>query len=47
MSKYSYLLNILKDKILFISERYNYNDNKILLLKKLTFILSTSLKTNI
>ena len=47
MNKYSYLLNILINKILFILERYNYNNNKLLALKKLFFISSTISKANI
>ena len=46
MNKYSYLLNILINKILFILERCNYNNNKLLALKKLSFILSTISRTN-
>ena len=46
MNKHSYLLNILINKILFILERYNYNNNKLLALKKLSFILSTISRAN-
>ena len=31
----------LKNKILFIFKRYKYNDNKILILKNLSFLLIT------
>ena len=33
---------MLKDKILFVFKRYNYDDNKILLLKDLSFLPITS-----
>ena len=46
MNKHSYLLNILINKILFILERCNYNDNNSLSLKDLVFVLSTISKTN-
>ena len=41
MSKYEAILNMRKDKILVISERYKYNNNKILALKNLIFLLIT------
>ena len=40
MNKHSYLLNIIVNKILFVSRRYNYNNNNTLFSKKLIFILS-------
>ena len=46
MNKHSYLLNMLINKILFILERYNYNDNNSLSLKDLVFVPSTVSKTN-
>ena len=47
MNKHSYLLNILINKILFISKRCNYNNNDLLSLKDLVFISLTISKTNI
>ena len=38
MNKYNIILNILKNINFFVSKRYNYNDNKIFLLKELIFI---------
>ena len=35
------ILDMFKDKILFFSERYNYNDNKILTSKDLSFLSIT------
>ena len=39
MNKHNYLLDIIIDKILFISERCYYNNNNTSSSKKLTFIL--------
>ena len=39
MNKYNYLLDIIINKILFVSKRYNYNNNNTSFFKKLTFIL--------
>ena len=38
MNKYNYLLDIIINKILFILERYNYNNNNTSFFKKLIFI---------
>ena len=38
MNKYRVLLDIMKDKILFISDRYNYNDNKISIAEDLAIL---------
>ena len=46
MNKHSCLLDILINKILFILERCNHNDNNLLSLKDLAFVSSTVLKTN-
>ena len=46
MNKHNCLLNILVNKILFILERCNYNDNNSLPLKDLAFVSSTILKAN-
>ena len=43
MNKHKVVLDILKNKILFIFKRYKYNDNKILAFKDLSFLLKTSL----
>ena len=40
MNKYSYLLDIIVNKILFVLERYNYNNNNTSFFKKLIFIFS-------
>ena len=42
MNKYEIVLDILKDKILFIFERCEYDDNKILAFKNLSFLLKIS-----
>ena len=39
MNKHSYLLDIMINKILFVSRRYNYNNNNTSFFKKLIFIL--------
>ena len=41
MNKHKVVLDILKNKILFIFKRYKYNDNKILTFKNLSFLLKT------
>ena len=46
MNKHSYLLNILINKILFILERYNYNNNDSLSLEDLVFVSLTISKIN-
>ena len=38
MNKYKVMLDMFKNKILFFSKRYNYNNNKILTLKDLSFL---------
>ena len=42
MNKYEVVLDVFKNKILFLFERYDYNNNKILILKDLSFLLITS-----
>ena len=42
MNKHEIVLDILKDKILFIFKRYKYNNNKALAFKNLSFLLKTS-----
>ena len=42
MNKYKVILDMLKDKILFLFKRYNYNNNKILTLKDLSFLSNVS-----
>ena len=39
MNKYEIVFDMLKDKMLFVFKRYKYNDNKILTLKNLSFLL--------
>ena len=46
MNKYNYLLNILINKILFILERYNHNNNNLLSLEDLVFISLTISRAN-
>ena len=41
MNKYEIILDMLKDKMLFIFKRYKYNDNKISTSKNLSFLLKT------
>ena len=41
MNKYKVVLDMLKDKMLFIFKRYKYNNNKILKIKNLSFLLKT------
>ena len=41
MNKYKVVFDMLKNKILFIFERYKYNKNKILTFKNLSFLLKT------
>ena len=42
MNKYEVILDMLKNKILFFSKRCDYNDNKILTLKDLSFLSNAS-----
>ena len=42
MNKYEVILDIKKNKILFISKRYKYNDNKVLASENLLFLSITS-----
>ena len=42
MNKYEMILNMRKDKILFVFKRYKYNDNKISTIKNLSFLSITS-----
>ena len=42
MNKYKVVLDILKNKMLFVFKRYKYNDNKTLAFKNLSFLLKTS-----
>ena len=42
MNKYRVLLNIMKNKILFISRRYKYNYNTTFSYSDLLFILNTT-----
>ena len=42
MNKHKIVLDMLKDKMLFIFKRYKYNDNKILTFENLSFLLKTS-----
>ena len=42
MNKYKVLLNIIKNKILFISRRYKYNYNTTFNYNDLSFILNTA-----
>ena len=41
MNKYEVVFDILKDKMLFIFKRYEYNDNKTLIFENLSFLLKT------
>ena len=41
MNKHKVVLDILKNKILFIFKRCEYNDNKTLIFKNLSFLLKT------
>ena len=43
MNKHEVVFDMLKDKILFISERCEHDDNKILTSKDLSFLSITSL----
>ena len=47
MNKHKVILNILKNKILFILERCEHNDNKISTFEKLSFLSKTSFVVNI
>ena len=38
MNKYEFVFDMLKNKILFLFKRYNYNNSKILTLKNLSFL---------
>ena len=38
MNKYKVIFDMRKDKMLFISERYKYNDNKVLASENLSFL---------
>ena len=38
MNKYKVILDMLKNKILFVFKRYKYDDNKISITKKLSFL---------
>ena len=38
MNKYEIILNMRKNKILFILKRYKYNDNKVSTFKNLSFL---------
>ena len=42
MNKYKVILNIRKNKILFVSKRYKYNDNKVSASENLSFLSITS-----
>ena len=42
MNKYKVILDMLKDKILFLFERYDHNNNKISTLKDLSFLPNAS-----
>ena len=42
MNKYKVIFDMLKDKILFIFERYEYNDNKTSTFENLSFLSKTS-----
>ena len=41
MNKYKIILDMLKDKTLFIFKRYKYDDNKTLTFENLSFLLKT------
>ena len=41
MNKYEIILDMLKDKILFVLKRYKHNDNKISTFKNLSFLSKT------
>ena len=41
MNKYKIIFNMFKDKVLFVSERYKYNNNKISISKNLSFLSIT------
>ena len=42
MNKYKVILDMFRDKILFLFERYDHDDNKILTLKDLSFLSNVS-----
>ena len=42
MNKYKVVLDMLKDKLLFIFKRYKHNNNKALTFKNLSFLSKTS-----
>ena len=42
MNKYKVILDMFKNKILFFSERYDHNNNKILILKDFLFLSNAS-----
>ena len=45
MNKYEVLLDILRDKILFLLERYKHNSNIVFLAKNLFFLANTISKS--
>ena len=44
MNKYGVLLDIMKDKILFMPDRYNYNNNEISIAKDLAILPNSKSK---
>ena len=42
MNKYKIIFDMLKNKVLFVFERCEHDDNKILIFKNLSFLLKTS-----
>ena len=42
MNKYEIVFDMLKNKVLFIFKRYEYNNNKTLVFENLSFLLKTS-----
>ena len=44
MNKYRVLLDIMKDKILFILDRCNYNDNETSIAENLAILLNSKSK---
>ena len=47
INKYRVLLDIMKDKILFVLDRYNYNSNKTSIAKDLAILLNSKSKLSI